>query len=202
MQRLVLLVACLCAAADAAHADVDRAQLRADLAAARSAHLKVFHTYRRARVYPHNSYEPGMLNVWRDQDGHLCAVATMVDRDGQDAIVNQIADGDNFVKVADLKDGPLTDWMLTSGFTQEELAMIQWPTWAQDDPVGYAKAMREQRARERAVAREDRRLAAGYYATEHTLKDKRVEEAGLDVAVARLATRPELAAALHARLAK
>jgi hypothetical protein len=80
--------------------------------------------------------------------------------------------------------------------------MIQWPSWKQDDPVGYAKAMREQRERVRAREREDRRLAAGYLSTEKTLRDPRVRDAGLDVAVARLAARPDLVAALHAKAGK
>jgi hypothetical protein len=140
-----------------------------------------------------------MLNVWRDDEYHLCAVANLIAKQGLDELVNTTAAGDNFVKIAEVTSGPLFDWVLTSGFTQEEIAMIQWPTWAQDDPVGYQRAMREIRRKARERLREDQRLAAGYLATERTLKEARVHDAGLDVAVARLIARPELVAALHAR---
>jgi len=176
--------------------DIDRAALREALAARRKLNLQRFHEYRKARVYPHNTYEAGMLNVWRDAEYHLCAVATIVSDDGHDGLVGTVATTQNNVRIADIASGDLYDWALTSGFTQEELAMIQYPNWAEDDPVGYARAMREQRDRERARKREDQRLAAGYLATERVLKQTRVRDAGLDVAVARLAARPELAAAL------
>ena len=178
---------------------IDRDQVRKELAEQRKLNLKRFRDYRRAGIYPHNTYENGMLNVWRDDEEHLCAVANLIAKQGLDELVNTTASGDNFVKIAEVTSGPLLDWVLTSGFTQEEIAMIQWPTWAQDDPVGYQAAMREIRRKARERRREDQRLAAGYLATERTLKEARVRDAGLDVAVARLMARPELVAALHAR---
>jgi len=178
--------------------EIDRDALRKELAAQRDLNLKRFHAYRKAGVYPHNSYEEGFVNVWRDDDEHLCAVANLLEKQGLEDLVNTTASKENFVRIADINSGPLLDWVLTSGFTQEEVAMIQWPTWAQDDPVGYARAMREQRQKERARKREDERLAAGYKETEKTLKSGRVHDAGLDVAVARLAARPDLVEKLHA----
>jgi len=201
MRAAILMLAVAIATSSTAFADpdIDRAALREALAARRKLNLQRFRAYRKARVYPHNTYEQGMLNVWSDAEGHLCAVATLVSDDGRNDLVYAIGADQNFVRIADVASGPLYDWSLTSGFTQEELAMIQYPNWAEDDPVGYAKAMREQRQQERARKREDQRLAAGYLATERTLKQTRVRDAGLDVAVARLAARPELAAALLKR---
>jgi hypothetical protein len=86
--------------------------------------------------------------------------------------------------------------------------MIQWPSMAQDAPEEYARMMAENRRREReerklkaAQKREDNRLAAGYLETERTLKSARMRDAGLDLAVARLAARPDLVTALHAQSA-
>ena len=181
-----------------AGSDINRDELRKELAAQRDLNLKRFHAYRKAGVYPHNSYEQGFVNVWRDDEEHLCAVANLVAKQGLDELVDATASEQNFVRIADIDEGPLLDWVLTSGFTQEEVAMIQWPTFAQDDPVGYARMMREERRKERARKHEDERLAAGYRETEKTLKSGRVHDAGLDVAVARLAARPDLVAKLHA----
>jgi hypothetical protein len=174
-----------------ATADVNRDELRKELAARRDQNLKRFHAYRNARIYPHNSYESGAVNVWRDADGHYCAVATMVYEDGYEDLAQATANDGNFTKVVDVTTGPLADWMLTSGFTQEELAMIQWPTYKED----MARARQERR-------REDRRLSAGYRETEETLRQDRVREVGLDLAVARLAARPDLVATLHQQAAK
>ena len=199
MKRIIVLAILI--GSSAAIADVDRTELRKELAARRELNLKRFHDYRRARVYPHNSYEEGFINVWRDDDAHLCAIANLVNKDGLDDLVSQTARDDNFVKLADVSSGPLIDWVLTSGLTQEEVVMIQWPTFAQDDPVGYARMMRREREQRRARAREDQRLAAGYLQTERTLERRVVRDAALELAVARLAKRPDLAAALHAKSA-
>jgi hypothetical protein len=164
--------------------------LRAALAKRRAEHLASFHRFRLTKVYPHNSYEPGMLNVWTDADGHLCAVATMMADAGQAPLVTQTASADNYVRVSQLADGPVLDWVLTSGLTQEEIVMIQAPTEA--DLEADAAAFR------RARRREDRRLAENYRATEQALRGEVMTNAGLDLAVSRLERRPELAAAVLA----
>jgi hypothetical protein len=187
----LIVLAVLISSSAIATADVDREVLRKELAARRDLNLKRFHAYREARIYPHNSYEEGAVNVWRDADGHLCAVATMVFKDGLEQLTEATATANNFIKIADVTTGPLADWALTSGFTQEELVMIQWPSYEED--------MR--RARQ-GRKREDRRLFAGYRLTEQTLRQERVREAGLDLAVARLAARPELVPTLHDKVAK
>jgi hypothetical protein len=57
--------------------------------------------------------------------------------------------------------------------------------------------MRRQREEERARKREDQRLASGYLVTERALKRRVLRDAALDLAVARLAQRPDLIAQLH-----
>lgn len=193
MLRITTLLVVLAAAspAFAEPTQIDRDDLRRALKEQRKVNLARFHDYRRHKVYPHNTYEPGMMNIWRDSDERLCAVATLVHLDGKDALVDKIALDQNFVRTADLTSGPLVDWMLTSGFTQEEIVMIQAPT---DEDIA-----REDRARRRAEARELVRLAKVYKSVETTLATPRVAEAGLDLATARLAERPELAQALLAK---
>lgn len=174
---------------------IDRAELRRVLAEKRHVNLARFHDYRKKRIYPHNTYQQGMLNVWRDADQHLCAVATLVHLDGQDDLVDTIAKDQNFVRTADLTEGPLVDWILTSGFTQEEIVMIQQPS-AADVAAMEAEYRAEQRRIKRYLKREDARLAKTYKTVEHTLEADRISDAGLDLAVARLAQHPTLAQAL------
>lgn len=175
----------------------DRDALRTLLAERRATQLAHLHDYRLAKVYPHNTYQPGKLNVWIDADGHLCAVATLMQRDGQDATVRQQAIDDNFVRTATLESGPLFDWMLTSGLTHEEIVLIQFPgdsgrLFLREEPP-RANLVAQDRARE------DKRLATAYAVIEKTLTAETTRDAGLDLAVERLLRRPDLAAALVAQ---
>lgn len=196
-QLLVVLVGVMVWSSSARAEDVDRAEVRALLAKQRATNLERFHAYRLARVYPHNTYQEGMLNVWTDADGHLCAVATLMDKAGLHDIVTATAETQNTVKIADVTSGPLLDWALTSGFTQEELVMIQQPSEADIEEMEW-QARHEKRLLARKLAREDDRLEGNYIETERTLKRKLVASAGLDLAVARVLQRPDLLAQLRA----
>jgi hypothetical protein len=105
----------------------DRAAVRAALVRARARNLAAFRAYRAKGVFPSNTFKPGKLNVWRDADGHLCAAATIIFASGQIELVNQVAEQTNFIRLADVEQGPLMDWILTSGLTQDEIAAIQAP---------------------------------------------------------------------------
>ena len=158
-----------------------RAVVRAALAKRREHNLAAFRAYRRGGVYPRNTVRTGSLNVWRDDDGHLCAAATMIDRDGQHELVTQTADANNYIRLLDVTDGPLMDWILTSGFTNEEIDRIQAPIVEEPPP---------RRTPEMQLA-EDTRLRKLYAATDTWLV--RHKNAGLDDATDRLMEHPELA---------
>lgn len=177
---------------------LDRAQLRAKLLDARRKNLAAFHAYRIAGVYPSNVFTSTLGNVWRDQDGHLCAAATIIHASGAVELVERIADDNNFFKIADVEQGPVMDWILTSGLTQEELVRIQRPfrpvaskpvvapaTDSElDAPAKPAKIEIDPAKR----AAETRRLAKLYRTIERELRG-----GSIDVAVERLMKRPDLA---------
>src|SRR5215468_1881850 len=94
---------------------VDRVAVEKALIARRAHNIAAFRAYMNAGIYPHNTVRPGPLNVWRDDDGRLCAAATMIDRDGKHALVQTTADTNNNVRLLDVTTGPLLDWILTSG---------------------------------------------------------------------------------------
>jgi hypothetical protein len=157
-----------------------------DALAARRAHnLASFRAYRVGRVYPHNTKRVGPLNVWRDADGHLCAAATMIDRDGQHDLVMTTAKTDNAIRLLDVTDGPLLDWLMTSGFTLEEIDRIQRPMIRPVAPVVPDK---------HAYELETARLSKDYEQTERALTADARD--GLELATDRLMTRPDLARAL------
>lgn len=101
--------------------------IRAELAARRALNLQRFREYIARDVFPINTYTPGALNVFVDEEGHICAAATIMTMDGMGELVRAQAARDNFIRLGDVREGALYDWILHSGFTQEEIAMIQEP---------------------------------------------------------------------------
>lgn len=161
-----------------------KAQVIKALAARRAKNLKAFRAYRKGGVYPHNFVRRGPLNVWMDRDGHLCAAATMIDKDGKHDLVLATAKSNNFIRLLGVTEGPLMDWLFTSGFTLEEIDRIQEPMMMGEEPTpNYQLA--------------DAQLAKSYAATDAWLV--RSAKSSLDVAARRLlADNPDLAAKLVA----
>ena len=167
----------------------DRATVRAMLAEARARNLAAFHAYATAGVYPSNVYKNGALNVWRDQDGHFCAAATIIRTSGETALTDRVADQTNFIRLADVTQGPLMDWMLTSGLTQEELVAIQKPfNPVVEKPIAQPVAQVTLDAKLRAA--ETARLKKVYAQVEKQLAKN--EKKSLDLAVDRLMKHPAL----------
>jgi hypothetical protein len=159
-----------------------RADVRAALAKRRAHNLAAFHAYWTLGVYPHNSYRVGPLNVWRDETGHFCAAATMIDKDGQHELAEKTATTNNNLRLLDVTTGPLLDWMLTSGLTIEDIDRIQAPA-VMPAPIDA-----------QTLAIEDAKLKKGYIATDAYLKKHATED--LDIATTRLMEHPDLAWAL------
>lgn len=183
-------------AAPAAHEMTGvRARVRHALAAERAENLARFHAYAQAGVFPSNVYGSTELNVWRDQDGHYCAAANLVRKSGHADLAAKVAGDNDFLRLADVEDGPVMDWMLTSGFTQDELVLIQRPFMPVADrpvpaptrPVPVDPALR---------TAETARLRGVYAKIEQQLA--RDTDRSLDAAVDRVMSHPELVAQLLA----
>jgi hypothetical protein len=169
---------------------LDRTAVRAALVEQRRANVARFHAYRIGGVYPSNVFTSGLANVWQDQQGHFCAAATIIRASGQIELVDRIAEDNNFFRIVDVSQGPVMDWILTSGLTKAELVMIQKPFMsvtkrpelAPTEPIAIDPRLR---------AVETRRLAKLYKDIEAKLaKQQRVN---LELAVDRLMKRPDLA---------
>ena len=176
---------------------VDRTKVRAKLASNRAANLARFRAYQAKGVFPSNVYANTKLNVWLDEDGHYCAAATIIQMSGNDELVAQTAEDNNFIKLGDVTQGALMDWILTSGLTQAEIAAIQEPFM----PVGGR--MRQPMPIEAPPpviitkrTTEDQRLGKKYSQVEAQIVKSR--EKSLDLATDRLMKSPELAAQLLA----
>jgi hypothetical protein len=150
------------------------AATRAQLAARRKVQIQRLHEYAAKRSFPRNRVRPTLANVFVDESGRLCAVANLVAQDGHRDIVDRTARANNLVRVADLTEGELIDWVLASGLTREEAILIQKPYMPMTADPGFA-------------AREDARLAAHFAEVEKKLVED--TDASLDLAVARLVAR-------------
>ncbi|MFT3693594.1 MAG: hypothetical protein QM831_10675 [Kofleriaceae bacterium] len=164
-----------------------RALVRKKLAEHRKHNLASFHTYVTRGIYPHNTKRPGPLNVWLDDSGSYCAAATMILNDGHQDLVEQTAKTNNHVRLIDVDDGPLMDWMLTSGLTLEDVDRIQEVAVGLDGQIEQDNYVIEPRV----WTAEELRLKKKYVATEAALAKQ--TDADLDLAADRLMAYPQLA---------
>jgi hypothetical protein len=100
------------------------ASSRDDLAHRRSQQIQRLHDYRVAAVFPTDNR--GLyLSVFRDQRGRPCPMAALIEQSGNRALVDRIVVENNQLRLADVHGGPLLDWMVNSGLTQEEVDLVQ-----------------------------------------------------------------------------
>ena len=163
------------------HTQIDRAAVRAKLAARRDKTFARFLAYREARVYPINNLPGGGIrHVWIDDWGNLCAAATLISADwGRDA-ATMVGASNRELKLADVKSGAVMDWILTSGLTKQELVAIQLPGDEITMPI-------DQDARDIEIAR----MHGIYVDVERQMKS--LWNANLEAAVDALMRRPDLA---------
>jgi len=110
------------------YTQIDRAAVRAKLAARRQLVVSRFLAYREGRVYPVNNLPGGGLrHVWLDDYGNLCAAATLISADWGREVAIRVGASNREIKLADVKTGPVADWILTSGLTHHEIVAIQLP---------------------------------------------------------------------------
>lgn len=96
----------------------------AELAGRRAQLIGWLHDYQVAGTYPTDAL--GMpRSVFVDDRGVRCPMAELIWRSGHPDLVEAVAKENNEVRLADVKDGPLKDWMDGSGLTVEEIAMVQ-----------------------------------------------------------------------------
>jgi hypothetical protein len=151
-----------------------RAAWHERLARARAIQIERLAEYRRSGRFPRNHRYNGYVPVFVDHHGTPCAVAYLMQSEGRDRDVRAIAAADNHVRIEDVSEGPLIDWILTSGLTQEEATMIQ---------PGYPRSFLEPLRRRDEQAR----LWVHFHHVEHQLRA--TTERSLEIALERLAAR-------------
>jgi len=126
MNRTVMLSLVLAAGCATASASppMSPAHTAVELAARRAQVLEWLREYRLAGAYPTDaSGRP--LSVFVDAKGVRCPMAELIHKSGRDDLVEAVTKEGNAVRLADVHDGPLHDWMLASGLTQDEIDLVQ-----------------------------------------------------------------------------
>lgn len=117
--------------ADAPAAAVARIEYRAEweqvLRDERSQQVARLTSYYNQGAFPQNPGVAGFSHQFVDSQGQLCAVASLIWQSGRQDLVLETSRLKNDTVVSDVQTGPLADWILTSGLTREELAIIQEP---------------------------------------------------------------------------
>lgn len=94
-----------------------------ELAARRAQLISWLHDYRVAGVFPSDGTRP--ISVFVDDRGVRCPMAEMIHLSGRDDLVEAVHRENNTLRLASVHSGPLFDWMLASGLTQEEVVLVQ-----------------------------------------------------------------------------
>lgn len=127
-----------CHAAPAAHSTLPSAT--ADLAGRRARLIGWLHDYTEAGQYPTDA--TGMpRSVFVDEHGVRCPMAELIYRSGHPELVDAVVREHNEVRLAEVTEGPLHDWMLGSGLTLDEIALIQG---AADIDMAWMREMPQQ----------------------------------------------------------
>jgi len=109
----------------------ERATWLQRLAQERLTNIRRLHRYQQRGMFPINEHDSDRaVPVFVDNYDTACAVGHLMRQAGWGEEVATIQANNNLVYVIDVADGPVVDWVITSGLTQEEAAIIQpgYPT--------------------------------------------------------------------------
>jgi hypothetical protein len=104
----------------------ERVMWRQRLAEERLTNVRRLHRYQRRGLFPINQHVADRAApVFVDNYDTACAVGHLMRESGWSEEVAAIQAENNLVYVTDVAEGPVVEWVATSGLTQEEAAIIQ-----------------------------------------------------------------------------
>jgi hypothetical protein len=124
MTKWILLLALVACQTAPRSMSSSPAPATAELAARRAQMIAWLRDYGEAGVYPTDALGRP-TSVFRDAKGVRCPMAELIHRSGRADLVDQVVTTNNKLRLADVEDGALHDWMMASGLTIEEIAMVQ-----------------------------------------------------------------------------
>ena len=87
--------------------------------------MAVLNQYRKAGVFPQNYYREERIPVFIDEHNTHCAVGYLLQQTGFENVARRIAKKNNYAWVYEIDDPALPIWQKASGFTLEEIKLIQ-----------------------------------------------------------------------------
>jgi hypothetical protein len=128
---LALVASSMCRASEPVLAWADRiaietAETYLNLEHKRQIQISRLRAYATRGVFPANTDFVGQrVPYFVDNFGTACAVGHLMLEDGKREVVEDVRRNNNHVRIRDIKNGPVLDWIINSGLTQEECARIQ-----------------------------------------------------------------------------
>ena len=114
----------------------ERERWRAQLTSNRARQRAVLEAYQAGGRFPINTVSSELTPIFVDERDTACAVGHLMRESGWGEEVEAIRRANNWVYIDDVASGALSDWVLVSGLTQEEAALIQ-PTYNPPLPEIY-----------------------------------------------------------------
>jgi antitoxin component YwqK of YwqJK toxin-antitoxin module len=87
--------------------------------------IAVLITYADSGLFPQNKYVPGRIPVFIDEAGTHCAVGYLMLKSGAGELARKVSLTNNYIYIRQLTDPAFFQWQAQSGFTIDELALIQ-----------------------------------------------------------------------------
>ncbi|MCA6364830.1 MAG: hypothetical protein IM638_17485 [Bacteroidetes bacterium] len=81
--------------------------------------------YADSGIFPQNNYKPGRIPVFIDETGTHCAVGYLMLKSGAGKLARKVSLTNNYIYIRQLTDPAFFQWQAQSGFTIDELALIQ-----------------------------------------------------------------------------
>jgi hypothetical protein len=107
----------------------DVSELSADLQTKRKHLLDLLHDYWTNGIFPKNyDYGDQRKPCFIDKDGTICAVGYLVEQTTNRQVADDINSKHKYDELSAMNNATVDNWVLTSGLTKEECAMIQ-PTY-------------------------------------------------------------------------
>ncbi len=103
----------------------DVSHLSPELQQARHQHLNRLHAYAERGIFPRNHERPIYAPCFIDRDQRECAVAHLMITSGHADAAHKIATTANYAFVPQMSFPELDDWASETGFSRNELALIQ-----------------------------------------------------------------------------
>jgi hypothetical protein len=104
----------------------DVSDLSADLQTKRNHLLELLHCYWTNGLFPKNyDYADQRKPCFIDKDGAICAVGYLIEQTTSRQVVDEINSNHKYDELLAMNNPNVDNWVLTSGLTKEECAMIQ-----------------------------------------------------------------------------